>query len=217
MRRKILFIAIAIFCVFALSMSLLGAKNIKLHRDYTLAVPLFSVWVDSNGGDVDTIYHLIPVIDTTYDTNFYGEVDTVGEERYPWPSVYDQNSQEGIESFDTGGAFVSHMTFDRWAMEDWAFCFFIADSNVAEVTDSVSAYVQYQFPGAPGWTVPYTLFTDTDASANILTYYPLDLYDNWKLYRNARIMLIVTSDSVSVEAWIVGRQILYHRHVDPGE
>ena len=41
MKRKILFISVAIFVVFALSMSLLGAKSIKLHRDYTLAVPIF--------------------------------------------------------------------------------------------------------------------------------------------------------------------------------
>lgn len=214
MRRKIFFLSIAIFCIFALSMSLLGAKNIKLYRDYTLAIPISCDSFYTS----DTVYYYLPVpMDTVFDTTAYGEVDTLIEYIYPWPSVYDQNSQEGIESFDTGGVFISHMTYDRWAMEDWAFCFFIDELNAGADTDSVSGHVQYQFPGAPGWTVLYTLFTDVDASVNILTYYPLDLYDNWKLYRDARIRLIVTSDSVAVSSWFVGRQISQHRHVDPGE
>jgi len=211
MKRIILFIAIAIFCVFALTMSVMGAKNIKLHRDYTLAVPISCDTFYTS----DTVYYYLPVTDTTIDTNMYGEVDTLIEEIYPWPSVYDQNSQEYWTTPPCSvGAPIS---YDRWAMEDWAFSFFIVELNVAADVDSVSGHVQYQFPGAPGWTVLYTLFIDTDASANILTYYPLDLYDNWKLYRNARIRLIVTSDSVAVSSWLVGRQIMIHELVDPGE
>lgn len=209
MRRKIFFLLVALFCVFALSMSLLGAKNIKLHRDYTLAIPISCDSFYTS----DTVYYYLPVVDTFIDTNMYGEVDTLIEEAYPWPSVYDQNSYE-VYVGDTATTIAS---YDRWAMEDWAFSFFITELNVAADVDSVSGHVQYQFPGAPGWTVLYTLFTDTDAATTLMTCYPLDLYDNWKLYRNARIRLIVTSDSVAVSSWLVGRQILQHRHVDPGE
>ena len=186
----------------------MGAKNIKAHRDYTLAIPVFADSFYTS----DTVYYYIPVADTFVDTNMYGEVDTMIELIYPWLSAYDQNSYEAV--IDTGEYYI---TFDRWAMEDWAFAFFIHEWNAAADVDSISGHVQYQFPGAPAWTVLYTLFTDTDASANLLTYYPLDLYDNWKLYRNARIRIVVTSDSVAVSGWLVGRQMFYHENVDPGE
>jgi hypothetical protein len=195
-----------------IGLALFGVKHTKAVRDYTFALPIFSAYYDTNSAHFDTSYFYLPVTDTTIDTNMYGEIDTIIEEKYPYPAVFDQNSFEEMQ--DTGTAY---LTFDRWAMEDWAFSFFIADSSVGEETDSVNLHVQYQFPGAPGWTVLYTLATDADASANILTYYPLDLYDNWKLYRNARIRVVVESESVSVEGWLVGRQMLYHENVDPGE
>ena len=208
--RRILF-----FLLIAFTLSLFGVQYAKAHRDYTLAIPIAS---DTHYSQTnDTIFHIMPVVDTFVDTNMYGEVDTVLEVIYPWPSVYDQNSQEGIESYDTGGVFISHMTFDRWAMEDWAMAFMITDLNVAADVDSVDLHLQYQFDNAPAWTVPYSLSTDQDASAFLLTFYPSDLYDNWKLYRYARLRLIFTSDSIAVSSWLVGRQMFYHENVDPGE
>lgn len=217
MRRILLFILIAIFVTFAFSMNLSGVKNIKIYRDYTLAYEIFTEHKDTNrtGLTIDTFYYYLPVVDTTIDTNMYGEVDTTVEETYPWPSVYDQNSYEALADSADAGA-VWH-TYDRWAMEDWALAFFIADSSNAGLTHSITAYIQYQFPGAPAWTVRYNLFAGVDAQDSLLTYYPLDLYDNWKLYRNARIMVTVEEESVWVYGWLVGRQILRHRHVDPGE
>ena len=185
-------------------------KFAKAHRDYTLAIPIAS---DTHYTQADdTVFHIMPVVDTTIDTNMYGEVDTVLEVLYPWPSVYDQNSIEALT--DTGVAFLS---FDRWAMEDWAIALMIYDLNVGVDTDSIDAHLQYQFEGAPSWTVPYRLVADADASTYLLTYYPLDLYDNWKLYRYARLRIIFGSDSVAVRSWLVGRSIKYHELVDPGE
>jgi len=218
MRRKIFFILVAIFVTFAFSMSLLGVKSIKLHRDYTLAYPVFSVYYDTfpSGATAETLEYFFPVVDTTIDTNMYGEIDTLVEEVYPWPSVYDQNSYEAwLDTVDGG---VTYLSLERWAMEDWALSFFIADSSNAGVTHDVTTFLQYQFPGAPAWTVRYGLFTNADAMDSLRTVYPFDLYDNWKLYRNAKLTVIIADyDSLLIQGWLVGRQIFQHRHVDPGE
>lgn len=198
------------FLLIAFTFSLFGITHVKAYRDYTVAVPIFADSFYTS----DTVYYYLPIADTLIGTNMYGEIDTsVVISEYPWPSVYDQHSYE-VWIGDTATTISS---YDRWAMEDWAFCFYITELNVAEDIDSITADVQYQFVNAPAWTVLYGLCTDTDVSANLLTYYPADLYDNWKLYKNARIRLIITSDSVAVSAWLVGRQILIHELVDPGE
>ena len=203
--KRILMVLMAMFC-----MTALGLNFISDHPNFTGALPIDSTDFFTS----DTVYFILPRADTTIDTNYFGNIDTLIRVLYPWPSVFDQNSQEWIS--DSLGVASIH-TYDRWAMEDWAFCFFIEELNVAQDVDSVSAHVQYQFPGAPAWTVLYTLFTNIDANANLLTYYPLDLYDNWKLYKNARIRLIITSDSVRVRSWMVFRQMYYHENVPPGQ
>lgn len=204
--RKLLILLLIVF-----AFTLIGAKNIKLPKGYTIAIPIAS---DTHYSQTDdTVFHMMPIpYDTTFDTNFYGEVDTMIEVHYPFPSVYDQNSYEEMQ--DTGTAY---MTFDRWAMEDWAIAAHVTDMNVAEDYDSVDLHLQYQFEGAPAWTVPYQLVSSQGASSYLLTFYPLDLYDNWKLYYYSRLRVIFVSDSVSVRTWLVGRKIKYHRHVDPGE
>jgi len=205
--RKILMVLITMFC-----MTAFGIDFISDHPNFTGAIAIDSA--DFFAAADETVYYYLPLADTTIDTSYFGGIDTLVRVLYPWPSVFDQNSYEWIS--DSSNVEALH-TYDRWAMEDWAFCFFITELNVAADLDSVSAHVQYQFPGAPAWTVPYTLFLNTNASPNLLTYYPLDMYDNWKLYKNARIRLIITSDSVRVQSWMVFRQMYYHENVPPGQ
>ncbi len=200
-----------IFGLMFISISLFGVKYATDYRNYTLAVPIF----DKSFYESDTVYYTLPVADTTIDTNYYGEVDTVINEIYPWCSVYDQNSQEGL--LDTTATGPTYLVYDRWAMEDWAFSFYIEELNKIEDTDSVSADIQYSHVPDVAWTIPYGLCTDVDASDNLMTYYPVDYFDNWKLYKYARIRLIITSDSVRVRGWLVGRQIEYHELVPPGK
>jgi len=188
---------------------LLGGTWVKDPKNFTGALAI----VDHSFSASDTIYVYLPKMDTVIDTTYFGDIDTIYEYQYPWPSVFDQHSYE-VWVGDTATSIAS---YDRWAMEDWAFAFFIEELNVAEDTDSVTIDIQYSHVPAIAWTVPYNLTTDSDVSANLLTFYPMDLYDNWKLYRFSRLSIAALSDSVRVRGWLVHRQMYFHENVRPGE
>jgi len=174
--------------LFVISFSLFGIKD---YKNYTLSDALFT---EILGAANDTFEYIIPHVDTTIDTTAYG-IDV-------WPSQFEPQSYEAIiqpvDSNDT------YSTYDRWAMENWAFALLLTDAGGA-AGDSIGAEVQYSFDRT-NWTVPYTLTAATGTVGTLLTYYPLDTYDNWKLYRYARLRVFNLSiDSVTVDAHIVGR------------
>ena len=191
-------------------MFLLGIPTIQSFKNYTGAIEI----MDESFYTSDTFYVYLPLCDTVLDSIklYFGEYDTIIKYKYPWPSVFDQHSYEEYEG-DTASTMV---TYDRWAMEDWAFAFFIEDLSVAEEPDTINIDVQYTHVPAVAWTVPYNLTTGQDASAYLLTFYPFDLYDNWKLYRHSRLAVQIISDSVRVRGWLVHRQMYFHENVRPG-
>jgi len=184
-----------ILLLFVISFSLFGIKE---YKNYTLSEALFT---EILGAAHDTFEYIIPHVDTTIDTTAYG-IDTNLTYSDIWPSQFEPQSQEAIiqpiDSNDT------YSTYDRWAMENWAFALLLTDAGGA-AGDSIGAEVQYGFDGT-NWTVPYILTSATGTVGTLLTYYPLDTYDNWKLYRYARLRVFNLSiDSVTVDAYIVGR------------
>lgn len=195
-------------------MFLLGLTWIDNPKNFTGAIKIVDFTVDSLELD-DSIYVYLPLAETTITANYFGDTDTSIKITYPWPSVFDQNSYEWIS--DSLGVASIH-TYDRWAMEDWAFAFYIEDLNGAGVdVDSVTIDIQYSHIPATAWTIPYNLITNQDSDAYLHTFYPFDLFDNWKLYRHSRLNIVVVSDSVRIQGWLVFRQMYFHENVRPGE
>ena len=189
--RKFLIILMLITCF-----SLLGKEITRAYKSYTFADSLWNVLLVA---DNDTAELIIPRADTTIDTTLYGKVDTIIEYSEIFPSLFEQQSIE--EMGDTGTAY---LTFDRWAMENWAIAVYLADAG-GEAADTVGIQLLYSFDRSR-WTVPYTLTSGATTLGTLLTYYPLDLYDNWKLYHWAKIRAYnKTNDSTRVKVWIVGR------------
>ena len=189
--RKFILILMLITC-FALP----GKEITRAYKSYTFADSLWNVLLTT---DNDTAELIIPRADTTIDTTLYGKIDTIIEYSEIFPSLFEQQSIE--EMGDTGAAY---LTFDRWAMENWAFAVYLADAG-GEAADTVGLQVLYSFDKTR-WTVPYTLTTGATTLGTMLTYYPLDLYDNWKLYHWAKLRAYnKTNDSTRVKVWIVGR------------
>lgn len=189
--RKFIIILMLIAC-FALP----GKEITRAYKSYTFADSLWNILLTT---DHDTAELIIPRADTTIDTTLYGKVDTVIEYSEIFPSLFEQQSIEEMQ--DTGAAY---LTFDRWAMENWAIAVYLADSG-GETADTVGMQLLYSFDRSR-WTVPYTLTSGATTLGTLLTYYPLDLYDNWKLYHWAKLRIYnKTNDSTQVNVWIVGR------------
>jgi hypothetical protein len=192
--RKFITILMLITC-FALP----GKEITRAYKSYTFADSLWSILL---GADHDTAELIIPRADTTIDTTIYGKVDTVIEYSEIFPSLFEQHSIEGIiQPTDT---VVAYSTYDRWAMENWAIAVYLADAG-GEASDTVGLEIMYSFDKTR-WTVPYTLTSGATNLGTMLTYYPLDLYDNWKLYHWAKLRAYnKINDSTQVKVWIVGR------------
>jgi hypothetical protein len=194
--RKFILILMLITCF-----TLPGKEITRAYKSYTFADSLWSVLLVA---DNDTAELIIPRADTTIDTNLYGKIDTIIEYSEIFPSLFEQQSVEGIIEIDSASAYTSYATFDRWAMENWAIAIYLADSG-GEAADTVGLEILYSFDKTR-WTVPYTLTTGATTLGTMLTYYPLDLYDNWKLYHWAKLRAYnKTNDSTQAKVWIVGR------------
>lgn len=192
--RKFIIILMLIAC-FVLP----GKEITRAYKSYTFSDSLWTVLL---GADNDTAEIIIPRADITIDTTLYGKVDTVIEYSEIFPSLFEQQSMEAIiQPTDSNH---TYSVFDRWAMENWAFAVFLADSG-GETADTVGMEVLYSFDRSR-WTVPYTLTTGATTLNTLLTYYPLDSYDNWKLYHWAKLRVFnKTNDSTQVKVFIVGR------------
>lgn len=189
--RKFILILMLIAC-FALP----GKEITRAYKCYTFADSLWNILLTT---DNDTAELIIPRADTTIDTNYYGKIDTIIEYSEIFPSLFEQQSMEEMQ--DTGTAY---LTFDRWAMENWALAVYLADAG-GETADTVGIQILYSFDRSR-WTVPYTLTSGCTTLGTLMTYYPLDLYDNWKLYHWAKLRVYnKTNDSTRVKVWIVGR------------
>lgn len=188
-------IALILICL-CFAISLLAVQvPIKDYKNYTFADSVCkSFHIAAN----DTNEFIIAGVDTTYDTTAYGIKMNI---QYAdiWPSMFEPQSIEALT--DTG---VAYLSFDRWAMENWAFAFYFTDAG-GNANDSIGAEILYSFDKTR-WTVPYNLVTKTGTKNTLLTYYPLDLYDNWKLYRYTKLRIFSYSkDSSYVNVWMVGR------------
>jgi hypothetical protein len=192
--RKFIIILMLIAC-FALP----GKEIVHAYKSYTFADSLWTVLL---GADNDTAEIIIPRADTTIDTTLYGKIDTVIEYSEIFPSLFEQHSVEGIiQPTDSNH---TYSVYDRWAMENWALAFYLVDSG-GETADTVGAELLYSFDRSR-WTVPYTLTSGCTTLGTLMTYYPLDSYDNWKLYHWAKLRIYnKTNDSTQVKVWVVGR------------
>jgi hypothetical protein len=188
-----------IFASFCLSLSLMAVHvNIKDLKNYTFAD---SVCKSFHVAAYDTNEFIIPDVDTTYDTTAYG-IKTRITWSDIWPSLFEPQGIEAIiQSTDSNH---TYSVYDRWGMENWAFAFYLTDAG-GNANDSIAAEVLYSFDRTR-WTVPYTLTAKIGTKNTLLTYYPLDSYDNWKLYRYAKLRIwSYSKDSAYVNVWIVGR------------
>ena len=193
-------------------MFLFGIPVIQSYKNYTGALEIFDITI----GDVvaETVHVQLPLADTVLDSVklYFGEYDTIIKYRYPWPSVFDQNSYEWIS--DSLGVASIH-TYDRYAMEDWAFSFLITDIG-GEADDSINIDIQYSHIPLTAWTILYNIGTDLVPATTLYTLYPFDLFDNWKLYRHSQLRIISETDSVTIQGWLVHRQMYFHENVRPG-
>ena len=191
--KKIIALILISLCF---SLSLMAVHvNIKDLKNYTFAD---SVCKSFHVAAYDTNEFIIPAVDTTYDTTAYGIKTRISSSDI-WPSLFEPQTVEAL--IDTG---IFYITYDRWAMENWAFAFYLTDAG-GDANDSIGAEVLYSFDRSH-WTVPYSLVSKTGTQNTLLTYYPLDLYDNWKLYRYCKLRIFSKSkDSSYVNVWMVGR------------
>lgn len=199
------------FMVFLIPLMVLSADYVGGAKSYTGAIEIYNDTLGDGYGIADSI--VMPLVDTVIDTTYYG-VDTSVVILYPYPSVFDQNSMERL--VDSADNDVWH-SYDRWAMEDWAIAFYIEEESAAEAADSLFASLDYSHNNVL-WTVDYSLGRFEADGGDLLTAYPLDLYDNWKLYHHTRLILSCqAADTIAVSAWLVFRKTELHENVPAGE